>query len=109
MRYAQNWLIKELENLFEEHTGAKFEEEEQEFIINFFDTRINSEGKVLYYKSVFKFRRDYPKFIISWSIKRSLKQAFIKENAPESLIRISDIFAKKLLFDAMKIYCKIAD
>ena len=111
MKYAsKSWLSREYINEFKKLTGVdKLEQEEEDFIINFFDISSNSLSKTTYYESIYRYRRGFPKFFILFFIKRTFKNAFILQKAPKSLIKISDKLAEKMAYDAMKFYCRISD
>ena len=110
MRYDRNWLYHEYVDIFKSLTGVEeLEDEEKEFLRSFFDTYSNVDCKNIYYSSVYRFKRFYPKAIVYFLLKRDLKKAFIIQKAPISLIKISNKFSEKMLFDAMKAYCKISD
>ena len=108
--FTKNWLLQEYTTLYIENTGVDaLEEDEKEFLKSFFDAYSNSKGKEIYYKTVYKFKKNYPKFLIFFFLKKELKKAFTTKKAPDSFIKLSDEFAQKMLFNAMKAYCKISD
>lgn len=111
MKYTSNsWLSKEYVNIFKDVTGVKkLEKDEEKFIVDFFDISSNSTAKEVYYNAIYRYKRGYPKFFILFFIKRAFKYEFKLQKAPESFIEISDKFAKKMAFDAMKFYCRISD
>ena len=108
--FTKNWLLQEYTSLYKDHTGVDdLEENEKEFLKTFFDAYSNSNGKEIYYRTVYKFKKNYPRFLILFFLKKELKKAFAIQNAPEAFKKLCDEFAQKILFDAMKAYCKIQD
>ncbi len=108
--YNNDWLYQDACDEYKRTAGIdKLEDDEKVFLKNFYDTKNDSQSKNIYYNAVFKLKRNNPKFFVSWCIKRTIKRYFIKQKAPKGLINASDIFAQKMLFDAIKQYCRISD
>lgn len=108
MRKA-SWLYEEHRLLFENITGSKLTKEESEFLKNYFNPLDNlSKGKHLYYLSVYRLKRFYPRFLVYLMIKRAMKNDFASEKL-DALVLVHDHFAKYMLNEAVKAFCKLSD
>lgn len=103
------WLYEEHRSLFENITGSKLTKEESEFLKSYFNPLDNlSKGKYLYYLSVYRLKRFYPRFLVYLMIKKTLKNDFASENL-DSLVLVHDHFAKYMLNEVVKAFCKLSD
>lgn len=109
MANKQNWLFKDFCIIFEEKTGTQPNHEEKLYISKFFDINIQSKGKEIYYLSVFRLKRCYPKVFVYYLILWRYKQYFKRTNAPKSLCLLASDFAKYTLNQAIKAYCRLGD
>ena len=106
--FSNSWLYRDACDLYKAKTGIEnLEEDEKKFLKAFYDIKSDSIGKQIYYNSVYKFKRSMPKLLVYIYITIEFKKAF--REAPVGLCKSRNIFAKKMLFDAMKAYCKISD
>jgi hypothetical protein len=110
MRKAlSSWLYEDYRLLFENTTGSKLTKEESEFLKNYLNPLDNlSKGKCLYYLSVYRLKRFYPRFLVYILIKRTLRDDFSQENQ-DSLVFMHEHFAKYMLNEAIKAYCKLSN
>ncbi|MBE0514983.1 hypothetical protein [Sulfurimonas sp.] len=102
------WLYEEHRSLFENITGSKLTKEESEFLKSYFNPLDNlSKGKHLYYLSVYRLKRFYPRSLVYLMIKKTLKNDFASENL-DSLVLVHDHFAKHMLNEVVKAFCKLS-
>jgi len=106
--YNKNWLYNEYVELFVNTTGSDPTKEEKDFLKKYFDTYDESGAKPIYYMAIFRLKRGWNKFIVYFFIAKSLKKDF-KNSKQTALATIYKVFAKKMLLDAIKAYCKISD
>lgn len=106
--YSKNWLYQSMSTAFQKTTGAKFSKEEQEYAYSMFNTNEDTAAKIVYYDTVFRFKRNYPKFLVSILIQYEFKKMLKETNAPDSIISISSELANVSFFGALKAYCKIS-
>jgi len=105
-----NWLVINYENMYKEKLGvSKLEKSEKKFLRDFFNIQVDFGGKTIYYHAIYRFKRGYPSFYISWKIKNDFKRSFKDLDAPDNLILMIDEFSKKMYFDTMKAYCKVTE
>lgn len=105
----KNWLSKEYINLYFNTVGTNPTGDEMEFLKDFFDPYNDNEAKQIYYIAIFRLKRGWYKIFVYIFIKIALKKAFKKHEEIDTLIAIHKKFAKKMLNDAIKTYCKISD
>lgn len=105
-----SWLYKDYESLFEYITGSKLTSEESVFLKSYFNTQDNfSKGKRLYYLSVFRLKRLYPRFLVYYLIKKTFKEDFSQNKNLHALVLVHQHFAKYMLNEAVKAYCKLSN
>ncbi len=106
---SSSWLVEDYKTIFENKTGSKLTKEEAEFLKNYFDPYSNfAIGKQLYYISIFRLKRFYPRFMVYFFIKKTLRDDFANAGF-KSLASLHVDFAKYLLNEAIKSYCKFSD
>jgi len=107
--YSKSWLYDEYKRLFLDITGAEPNKEEKEFLKNYFDPFNETGAKPIYYMAIFRLKRGYYKFFVYFLIAKKFKKDFKKAENLETLVALHKIFAKKMLNDSIKAYCKISD
>lgn len=105
-RYNKNWLYENYRNLYSGVTGGELLKEEKDFLKIYFDPFNENGGKKVYYMAIFRLKRGWYVFFVYFLIARTLKKDFQKV---ENLASLHRVFAKKMLNDAIKGYCKISD
>jgi len=107
--HHKNWLYEEYLKLFLIITEGKATEIEKGFLKVYFDPYKDGRAKFIYYEAVFRLKRGWPKFAVLYFIKRSFRQDFKAYEELKLPVICHKIFAEKMLFDAVKFYCKISD
>lgn len=107
--YNKNWLYDEYAVLFLDATGEEPTAAEEEFLKSYFNTYTEGGEKPIYYMAIFRLKRGWYKFLVYFFIARSLKKDFQKDESLNTLETLHKVFAKKMLNDAIKAYCKITD
>jgi hypothetical protein len=107
--HSKNWLYEEYKTLYENATGSKPLDDEKSFLQDFFDPYNEGEAKTIYYMAIFRLKRGWYRFLVLYFIKRALKKEFKKDENLKILVSLHSVFAKKMLNDAIKAYCKIND
>lgn len=107
--YDSLWLYKKHKLLFEDSTGANLTNAENNALKTFFDTEKSSPGKEIYYMAILRIKRSWPIFLVYLFICFSLKKKFNQDESLQTLAPLNKIFAKNMLNDAIKAYCKIGD
>jgi len=107
--YNKSWLYQSMSKVFQAETGTKFTKEEQEYAYTMFSVSEDTAAKIVYYNAVYRFKRNYPKFLVSILIQYEFKKMLKETNAPDSIIAISSKLAQVSFFGALKAYCKISD
>ena len=107
--YNKNWLYDEYAELFLDATGAEPTAAEEESLKSYFNTYTEGGAKPIYYMAIFRLKRGWYKFLVYLLISRALKKEFQKDESLTTLVTLHKIFAKKMLNDAIKAYCKITD
>jgi hypothetical protein len=106
---SSSWLFEDYKKIFETITGSKLTNDETEFLKKYFDPYSNfAPGKHLYYLSIFRLKRFYPRFVVHYLIKKKLYTDFAKAEQ-YSLKSIHKDFAKHFLNEVTKAYCKFSD
>lgn len=106
---SKSWLYDEYKNLYFNITGTKPTEEEINFLKEFFNPYNNGGAKEIYYMSIFRLKRGWYKFLVYFLIKNAFKKSFQECENLDTLVVIHKQFAKKMLNDSIKAYCKISD
>jgi len=110
MARTNNWLYENYKDEYIKQTGiTELEQDEKEFLSSMFNAYKETKEKEIYYDAVYKFKRGYPRFLIFFEINKNLKKAFIQHNAPISLVKAHKVFARRILIEAQKAYCKVSD
>lgn len=107
--YSKNWLYEEYKALYESTTGSKPLDHEKNFLRAFFDPYNEGGAKNIYYMAIFRLKRGWYRSLVFFFIKRALKKEFKKDENLKTLVSLYNVFAKKMLNDAIKAYCKISD
>jgi len=107
--YNKNWVYQEYKELYVDITGADLTDAEDQFLKKYFDPYNDDGGKKIYYMAVFRLKRGWHQFLVYFLIAKNLKKDFNKIEGLETLVVLHKHFAKKMLFNAIKAYCKITD
>lgn len=107
--HSKNWLYEEYKALYESTTGSKPLDNEKDFLRDFFDPYNEGGAKNIYYMAIFRLKRGWYRSLVLYFIKMALKKEFKKDENLKTLVSLHNIFAKKMLNDAIKAYCKISD
>jgi len=107
--YSKSWLFDEYKELYVTKTGTKPTDEEIKFLKKYFDPFNDSGAKKIYYMAIFRLKRGWVKFVVYFIIKKSLKRDFQRGENLDTLVALHHDFAKKMLNNAIKAYCKISD
>jgi hypothetical protein len=107
--YHKNLLYDEYLQLFLDEIGTEPTAKEKKFLKSYFDPHNSDGAKLIYYMAIFRLKRGWYKFFVYFLIARTLKKAFKKDETLDALVKLHKVFAKKMLNDAIKAYCKIND
>lgn len=106
---SSSWLFEDYKKIFEDKTGSTLPNEEAEFLKKYFNPYSNfAPGKHLYYLSVFRLKRFYPRFVVYFLIKMKLYKDFTAAEQ-DSLKSLYEDFAKHFIHEVTKAYCKFSD
>ena len=92
------------EDMFKKKTGAKFSQEEAEYVLVYGNASYVSSSKKIYCYALYCMRRFFPLFLVRLIVQKRVKETFQKENAPQSIQLLYKDFAEVLLNTAMKNY-----
>ncbi|MFK5937900.1 MAG: hypothetical protein QM497_05815 [Sulfurimonas sp.] len=109
MSYNKNWLYNEYAVLFLDATGEEPTAAEEESLKSYLNTYTEGGAKPIYYMAIFRFKRGWNIPLVYFFIARSLKKDFQKDESLNTLETLHKVFARKMLNDAIKAYCKITD
>lgn len=107
--YHKKWLYDEYKQLYIDITGSKPLEDEDKFLKEYFDPFNDYGAKEIYYMAIFRLKRGWYKTLVYLLLIRAIKKDFQKNENTNTLVLLHKDFAKKMLNDAIKAYCKISD
>jgi len=107
--YEHDWLYTKYKKVYENITGAGLSRGEKVSLHIFFNTQEDSLGKEIYYMAIYRLKRGWFPYLVYLIIAHKLKRAFSAKENLNTFIPLHKIFAKSMLNDALKAYCKISD